>query len=344
MPTTILCVEDEADLRADLAEELLAAGYDVVEASNGEEALDYLGHSRPDLVLCDITMPQMSGLELLARVREQPAFADLPFIFLTALAGRRDVIAGKAAGVDDYLTKPIDFDLMLITIAARLEQVARIKGITPPVAPVEPISIGSPLLGANEALNRMAVGIFLLDAERRVVFRNRRAEDLLGEADGITLSRDGLLRGERPQQTNALRDMIDLALSRAAAGSRQPTQALALSRNSGRRSLFAIACPLARGPVATGEPVVAIFVSDPERRLSQAAEAVAQLYGLTPAETRLAMALSKGQRLDEIADEFGISRNTVNYTMKNLFRKTDTDRQADLISLFISSPLILESD
>ena len=108
--------------------------------------------------------------------------------------------------------------------------------------------------------------------------------------------------------------------------------------------MFAVACPLGRGPAKPGEPVVGLYVTDPERRLSAAAEAVAQLYGLSPAETRLALALARGLRLDEIADEFGISRNTVSYTMKNLFRKTETDRQADLISLFIASPVAFEND
>jgi DNA-binding response OmpR family regulator/DNA-binding CsgD family transcriptional regulator len=345
MPATILCVEDEQDLRSDICEELEAAGYAVMEADNGREALELMREKRPDLVLCDITMPLMSGLDLLGLVRKEPALADLPFVFLTALAGRRDIIAGKAAGVDDYLTKPIDFDLMLITIAARLDQVERVKG-----AVIRQDNDGagggvrSALLGANEALHHVAVGIFLLDDQRKVVFRNRRADELLAEADGISLSRDGVLRGEKPQQTQAMRNIIDVAITSATTGTRQANEAVALSRSSGRRSLFAVACPLGRGPARPGEPVVGLFVTDPERRLSAAAEAVAQLYGLSPAETRLALALARGMRLDEIADEFGISRNTVSYTMKNLFRKTETDRQADLISLFIASPVALEND
>ena len=342
MTATILCVEDEADLRVDICEELEAAGYRVLEAGNGREALQILGEERPDLVLCDITMPAMSGLDLLRQVRMNSALADLPFIFLTALAGRRDIIAGKEAGVDDYLTKPIDFDLMLITVAARLDQVARIKGAA--ARPETTPGVRAALLGADEALNRVAVGVFLIDSDRKVLFRNRRAEELLEEADGITLSRDGLLRGEKPQQTQALRDIVDKAIGRARDGQRQSSEAVALSRNSGRRSLFAVACPLGRGPANAGEPVVGLFVTDPERRLSAAAEAVAQLYGLSPAETRLALALARGLRVDEIADEFNISRNTVSYTLKNLFRKTETDRQADLISLFIASPVALESE
>ena len=340
MSAAILCVEDEADLRADICEELVDAGYTVDQAGNGHEALALLGGKRYDLVLCDITMPGMSGLDLLRQVRVDPALADLPFVFLTALAGRRDIIAGKEAGVDDYLTKPIDFDLMLITVAARLDQVARIRGAAQTDARDGP-GLRVALLGADEALNRIAVGVFLIDSERKVLFRNRRAEELLGESDGISLSREGLLRGEKPQQTQALRQIVDVAIERVAAGDRQSSEAVALTRNSGKRPLFAVACPLGRGPAQTGEPVVGLFVTDPEWRPSDGAQAVAQLYGLSPAETRLALALARGLRLDEIADEFGLSRNTVNYTLKNLFRKTETDRQADLINLFVASPVAL---
>lgn len=343
MSARILCVEDEADLRSDICEELVAAGYEVDEAGNGQDALGNLRTRRYDLVLCDITMPRMSGLELLRHVRQEPDLGDLPFIFLTALASRQDIIAGKQAGVDDYLTKPIDFDLMLITIAARLDQVARIKG-TMSGNDSSAQGLRKALMGADEALNRIAVGVFLIDAERKVLFRNRRADDLIAEADGLSLSREGLLRGEKPAQTQALRDIIDMAVARVANGERQSSDAVALTRDSGKRPLIAVACPLGRGPAAAGEPAVGLFVTDPEWRSSDAAEAVAQLYGLSPAETRLALALVRGLRLDEIAEEFGLSRNTVSYTLKNLFRKTETDRQADLISLFLSNPVALAQD
>src|SRR5690606_28873651 len=343
MTAKILCVEDETDLRSDICEELVAAGYAVDEAGNGQEAMTLLRANRYDLVLCDITMPRMSGLDLLRQVRREPGLAVLPFAFLAALAGRQDIIAGKQAGVDDYLTTPIDFDLMLITIAARLDQVARIKGAKPQDETGSQ-GLRAALMGADEALNRIAVGVFLIDAERKVLFRNRRAEELLEEGDGLSLSREGLLRGERPAQTQQLRDIIETAIARAASGNRQGSEAVALPRDSGKRPLIAVACPLGRGPASAGEPAVGLFVTDPEWRPSDATEAVAQLYGLSPAETRLALALVRGLRLDEIADEFGLSRNTVSYTLKNLFRKTETDRQADLISLFMSNPVALGQD
>src|SRR5690606_10899134 len=114
---TILCVEDEGDLREILAEELEDAGYAVVQAAHGKEALQRLGECRPDLILCDIAMPVMDGYELLRLIREQMTdLSDVPFVFLTAQDGSGQITQGKHAGAADYLVKPINFDLMLATI------------------------------------------------------------------------------------------------------------------------------------------------------------------------------------------------------------------------------------
>ncbi|SDU15551.1 response regulator [Stappia sp. ES.058] len=126
---TILCIEDEPLLLKDLKEELEDAGYEVVTASNGKEGLDALARIKPDLILCDMMMPIMNGPDLLERIRkDHPALTGVPFIFLTALATRENIIKGKRLGADDYLTKPIDFDMLLATVEARLKEVERISG------------------------------------------------------------------------------------------------------------------------------------------------------------------------------------------------------------------------
>lgn len=125
---TVLCIEDETAIRQDIVEELHGEGYHTFEATNGVEGLDAILQQKPDLVLCDINMPIMSGFELLDVVRDKhPEFADMPFIFLSALADKADIISGKIKGADDYLTKPIDFDLMNATLKVRLGQVSRMK-------------------------------------------------------------------------------------------------------------------------------------------------------------------------------------------------------------------------
>lgn len=124
----ILCIEDEADIREDIVEELEEAHYDVVEAIDGNEGLEMILEHKPDLVLCDINMPCKNGYKLLQEVREKYVlFAEMPFIFLSALGGREDVLVGLKKGADAYLTKPIDFGLLLETVHASLRQMDRVK-------------------------------------------------------------------------------------------------------------------------------------------------------------------------------------------------------------------------
>lgn len=124
----ILCIEDEQLLLNDLSEELQDSGYEVVTAGNGKEAIEVLKNETVDLILCDIMMPQIDGPTTLKLVRELlPQHDQVPFIFLTAKATREDILAGKKLGVDDYLTKPVDYDLLLATLEARLSQMDRIK-------------------------------------------------------------------------------------------------------------------------------------------------------------------------------------------------------------------------
>ncbi len=113
-------------IREDVVETLQDAGHQTLEAENGREGLKVLLDSRPDLVLCDITMPEMNGFEFIAEVHDKhPELADVPIIFLSALADRRDVIAGRQLGADDYITKPIDYELLLATVESRLKQIER---------------------------------------------------------------------------------------------------------------------------------------------------------------------------------------------------------------------------
>lgn len=126
--TTILCIEDEVSLREDIAEELEDAGYDVKQAGDGKEGLEMIQKYKPDLVLCDITMPRRNGYQLLKIIRKKyPLFAEMPFIFISALADRERVLAGLTNGADAYLTKPVDLELMLATVKASLRQMEHIK-------------------------------------------------------------------------------------------------------------------------------------------------------------------------------------------------------------------------
>lgn len=125
-PIKILCIEDDRETAALIAEELLDRGYEVILAHDGREGLAAILRNLPDLVLSDISMPAMSGVELLqSLIALAPRFSKMPFVFLTALTDRDNELKGRQLGADDYVTKPIDFDMLAAIITARLAGVAR---------------------------------------------------------------------------------------------------------------------------------------------------------------------------------------------------------------------------
>jgi DNA-binding response OmpR family regulator len=122
----ILCIEDDRETAALIAEELVERGFEVSVAHDGRTGLAAILKNMPDLVLSDISMPAMSGFELLERlIALEPRFAKMPFVFLTALTDRDNELKGRQLGADDYVTKPIDFDVLTTIVNARLAGVAR---------------------------------------------------------------------------------------------------------------------------------------------------------------------------------------------------------------------------
>jgi DNA-binding NarL/FixJ family response regulator len=122
----ILCVDDDGETATLIAEELVDRGFAVSVAQDGRQALAHILRDAPDLVLSDISMPRMSGFELLEQLTAvAPRFGDMPFVFLTALADRDNELRGRRLGADDYVTKPVDFEVLAAIIEARLARVAR---------------------------------------------------------------------------------------------------------------------------------------------------------------------------------------------------------------------------
>jgi signal transduction histidine kinase len=126
----ILVVEDSADLNMALCDILASYDYRVESAHNGFEALEILHRVRPDVVLCDIMMPQMDGYTLLQHTRADTNLRTLPFIFLTALSSSTDQRRAKEIGIEDYLTKPIDSSDLVLAIENVLKRQRAIEAAT----------------------------------------------------------------------------------------------------------------------------------------------------------------------------------------------------------------------
>jgi two-component system cell cycle response regulator DivK len=115
MSKRILLVEDEAD-NMQILRDLLAPGYEVVEAENGEQALDEASKARPDLILMDIQLPVMDGYEATRRIKADPALRSIPIIAITSYALGEDEKRARAAGCDDFIAKPYSPRFLLAKI------------------------------------------------------------------------------------------------------------------------------------------------------------------------------------------------------------------------------------
>ena len=122
----VLCIDDDRETIGLIAEELDDRGYRVSLAFDGEEGYQAIRAKVPDLVLVDVTMPVLSGFALLERVTAlAPRFSGMPFVYLSALSDRATELKGRQLGADDYVTKPVDFEILATIIQARLSRVAR---------------------------------------------------------------------------------------------------------------------------------------------------------------------------------------------------------------------------
>lgn len=119
---TILVVDDEQDLLDLIEYNLRKEGFQVLKAENGQDAIHIAKEMKPDLVLLDIMMPQMDGIEVCDRMREDPDLKQIPIIFLTARSDEKTEVEGLNKGADDFITKPISTTKLISRIKAVLRR------------------------------------------------------------------------------------------------------------------------------------------------------------------------------------------------------------------------------
>ena len=118
----ILVIEDVRVLRDDIVQILQLEGYEAFAAADGRAGLELARRIRPDIVICDIMLPELDGYGVLAGLQERPDTALIPFVFLTALTDRSDIRKGMVRGADDYLTKPFQVDELLISVRSQIQK------------------------------------------------------------------------------------------------------------------------------------------------------------------------------------------------------------------------------
>jgi DNA-binding CsgD family transcriptional regulator len=192
-----------------------------------------------------------------------------------------------------------------------------------------------------DVIDRLKFGVVLLDENARVVQLNRFADELLSRRDGLSLSQRALVtthRGDMTKLVETIRAALEVTADSA------QTRTATARRASGCRPLSVTAFPLPRRtPHVFGWPrvVAAVVVTDPELDPVVPEDELRRRYSLTAAEARLAQSLTRGTGMRDAAEKAGLSYETARWYLKSTFQKTGTTRQADLVRLLLSDPLLV---
>lgn len=193
---------------------------------------------------------------------------------------------------------------------------------------------------SQEGLNRLSVGVFVLGRSGVVRWSNTAAQKIVAAKDGLELQRGGVV-ATHTGTAQELRRLISGACNANTIG---PDCGgwLKVPRPSGRRAYATLVTPLRfphREFGVDNAPRALLFVGDPDRSLSQRAPAavLAQLFGLTPAEARMAAAIAALQSLEEYADDAGVTIGTARWTLKRVLEKTQCRRQSELVQLIATT-------
>ncbi len=183
MDRTILVIEDDPSIRELTQLGLSAAGFEVVTASDGWSGLGRFRDERPDLVVLDLMLPGMDGLEVCRQIR---MVSVVPIVMLTALADSSNVVAGLEAGADDYVTKPFELPVLVARVRAALRRV-------------------------QLTMEELTLGPVRVDLAGHTVHRN--GDEVVADRDRVPAAlRPGLGAGKGPHQTNAARPGLGVRL------------------------------------------------------------------------------------------------------------------------------------
>jgi DNA-binding CsgD family transcriptional regulator/PAS domain-containing protein len=192
---------------------------------------------------------------------------------------------------------------------------------------------------ALRAIDVMPIGVVMLDQNGAVIEANRSARAVLEAGEGLTVANGGLAVDIGGRQTQ-LRELITRSEKQAPAFASGELTLLPVRRQAGQRPLTLLLMPLEQTIEAHVKqaPVALLFIGDPERSVGFDQTRIARLYGLSRAESRVAALLASGYRLEQVAEALDIAYETVRKHLKQIFGKTGTYRQAELVRMLVTGP------
>jgi DNA-binding CsgD family transcriptional regulator len=189
---------------------------------------------------------------------------------------------------------------------------------------------------AGECLGYPLAGVIFADGDGRIIETNQAAERILRRGDGLTI-RKGQICARRNFETAKLAELI--AHATAATGSHPSVGCLLIGRDGGCPAYIVRVTPVSAGLSSYDVPMAMVLVSAPdEDRVSESE--LAELYGLSPAESRLAIAVAFGKRLSELSGEFGVQITTLRTQLSSVLKKCGVERQSDLVRLISNIPVV----
>ena len=194
MSAKLLCIDDEKPVVDLLVEELSEHGFEVFGAYSGQDGFAEILRIDPDLVICDINMNDMNGFDILEKLKAlSPKFDRMPFIYLTARNERDDILRGRRLGADDYLTKPIDFEMLVEVVKTRLKRGPRFPSCQP-AAPLTQREIEA-LTWSARGKSSSDISVLMDCSERTVNFHIANAMQKFGVATRIQAAVKASLAG-----------------------------------------------------------------------------------------------------------------------------------------------------
>lgn len=192
----------------------------------------------------------------------------------------------------------------------------------------------------EQVFDFLPIGVMLVDGRGRIVMMNRCAEEILEKKDGLALKKEGLCAAD-PGQTTQLQKLIHQCILTSIGQGFDSGGAVMISRPSMRPPIEVLVTPIRSGKLVSEmrNATAALFFRDMEQVSVPQQSHLEQSYGLTRAESKLAVTLAAGKALDEAADQIGIRPGTARNQLKSVFAKTHTHRQAELMQLLLSNPL-----
>ncbi|MFP4281887.1 MAG: response regulator [Verrucomicrobiota bacterium] len=295
---TILLVDDVPENLAVLFDMLDGAGFEVLVAESGLVALERLPELAPDLVLLDVRMPGLDGFEVCRRLKAQPAYAETPVIFMTALNETVDKVAGFAAGAADYVTKPFEAEEVLARVRCHLQFRALQRELTARNATLAR-EVERRRAAERQLEDSLDQAILVVTPAGRIQFCTRRGWDLLA-------------RWFQDDETGALPKALGAWLQ---AG---PDQPLAIERPEGRLVVRYFG-------EAGGDWKTCMLRLDEEMAISSPEPLRA--LGLTPREAEVLFWLMQGKTSPEIAIILEAAPNTVKKHAQHIFAKLEVDNR-----------------